>query len=362
MQYKTGTQSIKITSNSGANAYMTKTVNWDLSGSWNSLQFWFYVHNETLTDYGNDVYIWLSNDSGFTNYFKSGFMVGLIRTGKPGWRAFVVPKSYFNTAGSPSWANPIVRVRFGFTAATSKVAEISFDDLVIGAVHIPAIIVCFDDGYASQYTAFQYMKNFNMRGNIANNTGLTLISAAQYREVEAAGWAVCNHTNSSTDLSTLSEAEQEANINGGKNDMIADGLSVGLNYLIYPSGGFNADTLTACTNTGMVIGRVTGHFDKTVGGGTPILPSAEFFQVQSQGLSLSTVAEAETLLDNGITDGMVMTFHWHNFGEAGQWTLQNFYDFVDYVRIKILAGQLYAITYDDYYKLTIGSINIPKIR
>jgi hypothetical protein len=358
--YKTGTQSIKLTSNVGATTYMNKVVNWDLSGDWHSVDFWYYVHN-ALADYAYDLRIKLGNDSSvFANYYRT---ISNTRTEPPGWHFVSIPKAYFTQQNGGSWNNPIIRVRFEFTSAGGVAAAISVDDLVIGTERIPAIIFRFDDGYTSQYTAYGYMRPFNIPGSIALQTSLGFITWAHLQEMDAARWAICNHTDADTNLTTLTEAQQEAQIDGGISDLTVNGLARCSKYLTYPGGASNADTITACQALGILIGMNSSAWSRADGVPGPVLPKSYLFDMVGKGLNSSTsVASAEALVDEAIADQTVAVFYWHQFGGVGQWSLADFYSFVDYVRIKIMAGLIYPITYDDYYNLTVGQVNIPGVQ
>jgi peptidoglycan/xylan/chitin deacetylase (PgdA/CDA1 family) len=115
-----------------------------------------------------------------------------------GWRRLVWPKAWFKVgAGLPSWASPIVRVRFQIIGATGKTPSFSFDDLEIGARSRPAELLTFDDGYSAQYTnAFPVMRQHGIRGTPYCWTGQVgydgYVTWDQFREMAAAGWTIGN--------------------------------------------------------------------------------------------------------------------------------------------------------------------------
>ncbi|HEX9028069.1 MAG TPA: polysaccharide deacetylase family protein, partial [Anaerolineales bacterium] len=114
-------------------------------------------------------------------------------------------------------------------------------------------MLCFDDSQASTYTGLTYLKD---RGRVATiytitgtigNTGYH--TAAHLLELDAAGFAIANHTHSHTNLTTLTEAQQETELSGGRTDLEALGLTRASRHVAYPNGASNADTLTAMAAT-----------------------------------------------------------------------------------------------------------------
>jgi len=368
--FKTATQSLKLTSNAGANVTAIKTINWDLSGNWKQLRFWVYLYNATLTNYSNFA-IEFSNDAARANRYwcwNNGTNPQLVA----GWNLITWPKGYFKVgAGAPTWANPMVRLRFTIQANAGQIAVASFDDLEIGQTCVPAVILRFDDGYDTAYSvAYAYMNPYRIRGSeccITNKpgTGGVYGTWAQLQEMNAANWSIANHTRTHTDLTTLNEAQQEAEIIGGHDDLIANGLPNGSHYVAYPGGTYNANTITAMTNLAMLIGwnaRVTHGQDATPYSPT-VLPNYVPFQTGTNPTSdTTTVARCQAWIDEAIAGGLVTCMLWHNIGVGANMTAANFRLVIDYIRTKALAGLIYPITIDDLYKLTLGPVSVPKIK
>lgn len=125
----------------------------------------------------------------------------------------------------------------------------------------PSTVITFDDGYTSTYTiAYPYMENKGMVGTVFVIPSLVgtagFMTLAQLTELHEAGWTIANHTYDHLDLTTLTEAQQEAEILNGKNWLIVNGFTDGSNFLAFPFGTQNADSITALTNLGIAIGRL----------------------------------------------------------------------------------------------------------
>jgi peptidoglycan/xylan/chitin deacetylase (PgdA/CDA1 family) len=364
-EFKTGVMSMKLTSNPGVAASMTRTVNWDMSGDWQQLRFWMYLHNTTLSDYAtnNTIMVKLYTNA-FSDWYQAWWQQSFMH--HSGWNLFTVPKNYFKVGGgSPSWANPIVRLRFGVTATSGKVAEVSFDDFEVGYTAIPAVMLRFDDGNATQYIeAFSYMKQSNIRGTLYQIGSWIdvkpYITSSQLIEMQAAGWTIGNHTHAHSDLPTLSEADQEIAIASGKADLDALGLTGG-RYVGYPQGHWNANTRTAMTHLGILTGAsVQGSTAQT---GTPyppiVLPSSDLFNIGCTDINSSVpLSTAKAYIDEAIKAGTVISPLFHSIGIGGtSWTVADFRSFIDYIASK--RTQIIPITIDDLYKLTLGQVNVP---
>jgi peptidoglycan/xylan/chitin deacetylase (PgdA/CDA1 family) len=358
-EFKTGAKSVKLTANAGASATMVKTVNWDLSTNWGRMLFWYYMH-DALASYGGSTIISLSNDAAFTNYFR--VWLSTVNMKATGWSTMTAGKTDFGQVGAPSWSNPIVRVRFQVVGAAGQTPSISFDSLYFGLQSLPAAMLIFDDGYASQYaTCYAYMKAAGIPGTLALETDLVgvggKVTLAQVKEMDAAGWTIANHTNASLALAGQAEAAQETQISGGKTALNGWGLTKGVNYVVYPSGTSDANTLTAMTNLAMLIGRNTTHPSTPLGEVMLALPFGQMTQLPSYGVVDTTpLATATGLVDKAIANGYVAPFHFHDVGAAGEWTAATFRQFVDYLASK--KSQITPITLDHFYKVSQGAVRI----
>ena len=127
--------------------------------------------------------------------------------------------------------------------------------------NIPALSIQFDDGYTSVYTeAFAYMSSKSIPGNAYVYENTRGPSDAQLQEMYAAGWDICNHTDSVTAASGLSAftlEQQETALSACASALDALGFTRSSKHVTYPQGLYNADTLTAMTNTGMLTGKTT---------------------------------------------------------------------------------------------------------
>jgi hypothetical protein len=361
--YHTGTQSVALTLGNAATCSIHKIVNWDLSGDWGTMEFWYRL-NDAVADYQGSITIKLSNDSSFSNFFRVWHASGEYR--QPGWNNMVCHKNSFGIGlGSPSWDSPIVRVRFEFRGASGKTPSISFDSLYFGIKRLPAVIMRFDDGYPAQYsTCFSYMKPHNVRGELATISSLVdtdgYVTKSQIQEMDASGWSIVNHTSGSATLDTLTEAQQETVIGDCKTALTGWGLSRCADYLVCPGGKANTDTDTACANLGIKTAQTTG-VTNSIGGKFVGLPYAANLNICGQTISDTVSLDTwKGYVDLAIACGYIFPFTFHNVGTGAEWTVDTFRQAINYLALK--RSQIYCITIDDFYNLQSNSVRVLKMK
>ena len=254
---KEGAASIRLTTPASGNVTITKPVSWNLSASQGNFRFWVYVSGTSEPTGGS---IMLSSDASYSNYFITSYGSAFKLRYKPGWNLINLQASDWKAGkGSPSWSNIVsIRIRLD----SRSVNTYSFDALTNGVVAQPAVIFTFDKGLSSLYSqAFAYMQSHNVRGtgyiptNLVGNTGQA--SWAQLLTMYNAGWTIGNYTMAGTSLAGLTQPDQIAVLSGAR-----DALNVGLglpvenrtvDYVAYPGGTYDANTLAAMNSLGMRI-------------------------------------------------------------------------------------------------------------
>ncbi len=368
-EYKQGTQAVKLTAGSGVNSFLQKNVSLNLTGDWQQIRYWAYVHDAIANYSATQVnYLRLYSSLGDKSWWIFQTKGAIQNTG---WRLQTCCKSLATIQnGAPTWS--IVTMAFYCTPAAAQTPSVTFDDMRIGVRAHPCIMWRFDDGYASQYTeAYGYMRRYNMRGTLFQIgswiDAATRVTHQQLQEMQAAGWVIGNHTRSSNSLTgEANQAAQEAQLANGKTDLEAWGLTGGL-YVAYPQGQWNADTLTSMTNIGARLGWTTigaSYTDGSTQYPPTVLPWTHAYNEigicnVDNTVSLATM---KTRIDNAIAAGAVISPLFHSIGTGGNsWTVADFRALVDYVAAKARQGLITPITIDDYYKLSLGSATVPEV-
>ncbi len=357
--YKAGTNSIKLTTPSGGNVIVSKSVNWDLSAQaeQGNFRLWVYVYG-TSEPAGFQIH--LSNDAGFQNYYVARYGSGIRFRNRPGWNLINLRKSDWTVGGgAPSWTSPTVGIRFRVDGVTAD--SYSLDGLYSGVIARPAILFTFDDGKISLYTqAYAYMKTRNVRGTGYPVTdwvnGTNQATWPQLQEMYAAGWTIGNHTKTHSHLPSLSEADQESELMGARSALNAHGLT-NVDYVCYPYGEYDNNTLTAMANLGM-------HNGRTLLYGNFVSPVAAPYEIPQREIASSVaLSTAESWVDTAKSRQEILVIVFHVISanpapDSDDWSIDNFQSLVDY---GIQQG-VPIITMDDLYWLQYGSVTIPGAR
>jgi peptidoglycan/xylan/chitin deacetylase (PgdA/CDA1 family) len=340
-----GTQSVKVTNGSTVTVTITKnSLGWDFSAM-AFLTIAFYV--EDATKVAGSIGLFLSNTNAtYTAYFRKYMTV------KTGWNYHHMHKTDFSTVGSPSWDNPINSIRMYSEAVSEQTINISFDALYREPATIPAVLFTFDDGYSNIYdVAYAYMRPRRIPGTtyvISDNLSGALLTQSQ--AMYASGWDMGNHTKDHTNLTTLTEAQQETELSTAKTVLDAAGFTRASAHVAYPGGTFDANTTLAMAATGMLTGRLA-----TVGK-YPLLPPLINYQMPitrelKTGVLLST---ATGDIDTAIARGSTCIFLAHSLvataSTAVEWNIADFYSLIDYV----VSKRLHCITISQLYSLISG--------
>lgn len=357
--FREGTQGLKITpaSPTTGNALKTYSSGIDLSNI-DCIQIAVYLtpFNSALAF---DIFLGNEVDS-WTNYTTLRFTTGISTWGDD-WMVYEILKTDtpVGGAGSFSWNNLIKRIRIDVPPRTAYDPIATFDWLTAGAKQQGSILLAFDDVDQSIYTlAYLAMRQRKIRGTCyvytdGIGTG-NFMTSYQLLDLNNNGWDIANHTKTHTDLTTLTQAEQETEFTEAKSVLDGLGLTKASNAVAFPGGAYNADTKLAMTATGMVTGR-------TVKDGYVIIPKSDNQVLWARNVTYTTtLAAAKAWVDRITARGETSIFVFHKItqGElaAGDWAYSDFVEFLDYIN----NNHIPAITISELYRLQSGQINIPR--
>lgn len=350
------TQSIQLSSDSGANGVMTKTISADLS---QSAVISLYVYITTATNLSDFVF-YLSNDSGFANYYSininpNGNLWGMA----PGWNKLLIPRGNFSATGSPSWGTTFTRLRLRIDSG-SGVLSGSFGQIGYGGYSRPKIIMGFDDGLASQYTeAYTYMRKYLMTGSCYIIGGKisalpTYMTQAQMQEMYDAGWDIGNHTWTHPTLTSLTSAQQKGEFQSTHNKLVSLGWTRndGHRHGAYPGGAYDATVQAslAAIDPPMLTYRSLSERSEINGidqGGQYALKLHNLVQT-------TTLASMTGWVDDAVNAGDTVEFLIHDMVASKSTSIQiNIADFeslIDYIQARRAAGLLDVVTKSEWYK------------
>lgn len=290
----------------------------------------YYVASGTVGELS-----WLmSNDTGYANYV-SYLLYNTSNNWAPGWNlASRLRAENGSVTGSPDFNSTFNRCRMRIGATAGTTLDIYIDSPIFNFYTKPCVVFTFDDSHLSHYTeAFAYMDARGLVGSLAitsgNGIGGNYITAAQGREMLAAGWSFHNHSATHPDYTSLTQAGVEAELLACSQFMETHGWTES-DIAVYPFGTANTTTFAALAAQGYRYGAdVFGQFQKTYAG--VIQP----YRIRRKGLD--GTASTSALIDavkGCIDDGSTCVVLVHNIktgASASEIELSYFKGLVDWV-------------------------------
>jgi peptidoglycan/xylan/chitin deacetylase (PgdA/CDA1 family) len=348
---KTGSYSLQVTTALGYWGRITKGgLNFVLDQN-KETRVWFYIAD------ASKLQALEINFGGTADVTKNWSYYAYFHTG---WNLISIKGSDWTSVGGMTWADPIVAIRFRLAAKAGETAVASLDSLYVNVVGQPAIVITFDDGGDSIYNeGYSRMKTHNIPGTlyaITDNIGtVNSVSAANLLEMQADGWIIANHTKTHADLTSLSQAEAQAEMENAESALVALGITGnGPKHLAYPGGAYNDTVIAAAQAAGMVTGRMVVSLSWY-----PVIPFSQHphnvFVGQQFGNTLA-LAAAEAWADSVKSRGELGIALFHNLvaapANSSQWGIADFQTFIEY----LISIDLPCITIEDAWSLHGGPI------
>jgi len=327
--FRYGSQSVKLNAVAGDDAWMTKTVSWDLSTG-DGFVLWLYVDDTAKVD---NFIIYISSVSNFAKHFRVT-LTNLMT----GWNYRILVKSDFTNDDSESWDNTMIGVRFRVEPATGVNGSISFDDFRFGMDRQSKVIITFDgqwDGALSK--AYPVMDGNGQLG-------------VMYVQTDEVGGT-----------NRMSLANLQTDIDAGYDWLVANGFGDTAKFYAYPGGYWN-DYIIAKVKERHPTGRSAtttaqhnGHFDIT-----------NFADLQYKlGAEACVKAKATATvtgnIDTAIETGELYILYFHNIVDAyngdNDYLTADFETISDYIKTKVDDGNLACITFTDYYDELAGNVS-----
>ncbi|HEX8946997.1 MAG TPA: polysaccharide deacetylase family protein [Candidatus Paceibacterota bacterium] len=181
-----------------------------------------------------------------------------------------------------------------------------------------AVTLTFDDGWASQYqNAFPVMKQDGLVGTfyivtheLADYNYAGFMSKANLKDLYAAGDEIGAHTQTHTDLTTLSQSQQKQEINGSKSDLLA--LNIGpINSFNYPYGSYTQALEGLVKDAGFKDARSTD-------GGYASPTSDKYALPRMSILNTTKAADIEKWIDTAMAQKSWLILAFHQVDSSGQ--------------------------------------------
>ena len=329
-QFKTGTQSIKLTTDSGATATMTKTISLDNLDNYGFLGIWAFIHN-AVSSY-TSITIRVSSTTDFSKNFSYTFLRAGSTTGTLPWqnRASYLraPIGDMTNTGGESWDNTMIRLRIEVASASGIVAA-SIDDFVGGYKRVPVIMMYHDDGTTPLYNNGAFAKHVEL--GIPANLYLTAsgirsdatgsMTLAMLTELYNAGWCIASHGFGGFlhCFGDLTQTQQELDV-GATQLYIRDILKLpgSERHFSYMGGGtvFDNNTAqTALSNTEALTARMGWGYARPA-----FYPPGDWYNIEcASDVNVTSLEDMEDLIDATISKGQFLQIGFDQLDSTG-WT------------------------------------------
>lgn len=217
---------------------------------------------------------------------------------------------------------------------------------------IPAISLQFDGDYLTTYAAYQYAAARGVPATVyiqTNQIGTDgYMTADHLREMSDGGWDIANHTISHPYLSLQSKAEQIAQLAGAAAALDGWGLSRASRHVAYPYGNYDAVTLEAMTEAGMLTGRMAGSDNAA----RLIMSDIDWYEIPCRVIdNQDTVAQMREYIEAAICAGKLVLIYTHRLPDDNpdtfEWYWSHWCDLVDYIAstnaVKLTISQLHTL-------------------
>lgn len=263
-----GAKSMRITATSGVVAVVKRTAAIDtklMRSHSGNIEFDLNIETDLDTTYAdfNLTFINASRTKYVTRSFKDPYSMNL----KNGINHISAPMTPINdyamyTIGGIGEFDNYDVLELRLTPKAGKTCIVSVDNLSMGAVYRPTLVVGFDDGYSSVYdvaypilSALGIVATVYVIPTLVGTTGF--MDLAQLHLLHDAGWCIANHTYNHSVMTGLSLAEQKTQIHTCNTWLIDNGFYSGVGHVAFPTGVYNADTVTALKELSQKTGRAT---------------------------------------------------------------------------------------------------------
>jgi peptidoglycan/xylan/chitin deacetylase (PgdA/CDA1 family) len=351
VNFKTGTQGLKLNMTGGNAASSTKTISLDLS-TVNAFSFWVYLSDHTKI---TNIVVFFSSTTDFSKYFKFEFYNEIVQSG---WNHFTPASDDCAVVGGESWNNTMIRIRVVGYVDTGQNGYVTFDNFRYNPISMPTVIINFDDGKASTYTkAYPILQANGQRAvSFINSSAIGIggyMTLNNLTTLAAAGWDISNHTETHANLTTVTQEEMEAEVDNCYDWLVTNGFSSSARFFAYPWGLYN-DAVIAKVKERHHFARIAtasdyqAHWSLDDGDKLYFIPASYVENTTTPEEVIAWIDE--TIINNGV---LILMFHMIVDADADlatEWLTADFQTVSDYLKTKEDAEDLQVITFGDYYE------------
>jgi peptidoglycan/xylan/chitin deacetylase (PgdA/CDA1 family) len=343
-EFKRGSQAIKLSATAVATeAAMTKTISTYIGDSNRQFRLWVYCHDPITSI--SELIIYLSSTTDFAKNFNYGAKAQILRQG---WNLVVIQPGDWTNVGGESWENKFLRLRIRIVPVAEQTLSMTFDALDYDAKSEPRILITFDDGLSSLYTAaYPIMEAVGLKGvsyvNSSTIGNAGNMSLAQLHELYADGWDIGNHGDKHIDYLTKTEAEILADIVDGQNYLLANGFIKSAKHFAIPNGAYDADVAAAIASSGVTTVRSSATAIFYPEAYSILYLPTEYI------VNTTTLANVIAWIETAISKGQTLILMFHAIVETAtttyQWSIANFQALINF----IVARNVPVVTMSEWY-------------
>ena len=172
---------------------------------------------------------------------------------------------------------------------TSMDLDEALDSMETGKVPKRPVVITFDDGYSDNYTsAFPSLKNHGLKATFFVITdGVDdgyYMSSEMLKEMQSDGMSIQNHTANHLELDKLSREDAYDTIKRGQ-DFLRNNIGSDANYLCYPVGKYNSETIEIEKELGIKAATTTQGGISSIGDGLYQLKRVRIYPMSIESFS-----------------------------------------------------------------------------
>jgi len=321
------------------------------------LDVFAYANFSKSATLGANMRVYLAFSS--TADFSKSFSNGSVWTLHYGWNRIVIGLADWTNTGGEDWANQMIRLKVGLTPSNyGEMGAVIFDRLRAGVQNHSSILLRFDDSFESHYSvAFAKLLTLGLPATVdlvsdyVDNPPYSALTVANVQAMFAAGWAftLYSHTHifptKVTDLAL-------------RNDILAQGawlVDKGITPCLdwgYSHSVVDNRVTAVLKDLGLVVGSLGSSRGYC---GVPLVEPLASPAILWGGANITTLAQAKTMVDANIAKGTSLVLYFHDPGSAGDISVSDFNDLMDYISGKVVAGDTVVLTPQDWYAFNTGN-------
>ena len=302
---KDDNSSIKLTLHSGYRSHsIERPVKEDFTNS-GVLGSWIYLDNRNT-----GVKIELQSNYDWSNRFIYQGNKKFVK----GWNFIGHYNDKWKKTGTPEWKN-VTSIKISVSSDEDTDSSVWISGFYTDVIGRAKIMMSFDDGLATQYDAFLYMKSLDLKGVMYVN-GYSIGKSSNYltmdqlKEIYDAGWDIANHAFQHKNLTSIPVNEARESVEKQEAWLLNNGFTRSLGHLAYPGGYYNVEVLDTLESLGMKTARRI-HDPKLI---HHTGPTDKLF-ISGVSHDRVTTPEMKGYVDDAIKYGMTVCSFAHNVAE-----------------------------------------------